>query len=123
MREKATDALLSAAIKSIEELEAIVVMIGTVNKSAPEVALSSKLREIAGMLDQLSLLESDLNVIKKRLRGMLSTDPDKTPRAISVKDLQAVTPETETKFVSVEDPPGRRPTYRGLGISLPKKDE
>ena len=118
-QEKMTDALLGSAIKTIEELEALVVMIGSVNTEKQD-SLSSKLREIASLFDRLPLLESDLNVIKRRLRSMLSSDPDKTPRAISVTDLQAV--ESEKRFEPVEEKERRHPTYRGIRVPLPKKD-
>lgn len=125
MREKMSDALLGAAIKSIEELEALVSMLESFNttEGSNRVLVSSKLREIADLLDRLPLMANDLGVIKKRLRGMLSSDPDKTPRAISVKDIPAVTLEVEgeTRLVPVEDVPPRKSTYRGLGIPLPKK--
>lgn len=124
MREKATDALLGAAIKSIEELEALVSMLGSFEREegSNRVLVSSKLREIADLLDRLPLMANDLSVIKRRLRGMLSTDPDMTPRAISVKDLAAVTPETETRFVPIEERERRIHTRPGIGIPLPKKE-
>ena len=127
MREKATDALLSAAIKSIEELEGLVAMLENLDADGGPGRLVSKLREIANLFDKLPLLAGDLNTIKRRLRGMLSTDPDKTPRAISVKDIPAVTisitPERETRFEQVENP-YRTQTQRGIGSTkppLPKK--
>lgn len=126
MREKMTDALLSAAIKSIEELEALVGMVKHYNAddNASRGAISSSLRRIADLFDRLTLFENDLLVIKRRLRGMLSSDPDKTPRAVSVRDLNAV--EGETRLEPVEDPPHRIQTRPGFGVlsskpPLPKK--
>lgn len=118
-----TDALLGSAIKTVEELEALVSMLGGFGSDDDRprrISIASELREIAGLFDRLPLLENDLRVIKKGLRALLSTDPDKTPRAISIKDLQAATAE-ETRFESVDEP--RRPqTKPGLGIPLPRKD-
>jgi hypothetical protein len=117
------DTLLGAAIKTVEELEALVSMLGSfvVEEGAKRVLVSSKLREIADLLDRLPLAQNDLGVIKRRLRGLLSTDPDKTPRAISVKDLPVVTPDHgETRFEPVEEP---RRSSAVRGIPLPKKDD
>lgn len=123
MREKArTDALLGAAIKTVEELEALVSMLGAFgaeDERPRRVSLSSELREIAGLFDRLPMLQNDLRVIKKSLRGMLSSDPDKTPRAVSIRELQAVT--EDTRFESVEEE-RRKQTTPGLGIPLPKKE-
>lgn len=124
MREKAADALLASAIKSIEELEALVVMLENVNVDQGPGKLTSKLREIADLFDKLPFLANDLNTVKRRLRGMLSTDPEKTPRAVSVRDFVAVTPEPETTLAQVENPERRIHTRPGLGMSkppLPKK--
>jgi hypothetical protein len=119
MREKATDALLGAMIKSTEELEALVAMLEYLNSSdGPK--LSSKLRESADLLDRLPLLANDLRTIKRRLRGMLSSDPDKTPRAVSIRELQAVIPEGEKRFEPVEED-YRKQTRPGIGVPLPKK--
>lgn len=118
MREKTTDALLSAAIKSIEELEGLVVML-------ENIGLPSKLRELADLLDTLPKFAGDLSVVKRRLRGMMSTDPDKTPRAISVKDLAAVPIGAQTldvegkRFEPVEERERRTTTFRGLGVGAP----
>lgn len=118
MREKAADATLGAAIKCIEELEALVVMLENVsNDEGPR--LVSKIREIADLLDKLPLLANDLMVIKRRLRGMLSSDPEKTPRAVSVRDFVAVQPDpSDTRFEPVEEP-RRTQTRPGLGITKP----
>ena len=126
MRDKAADALLGAAIKCIEELEALVVMLENVNTDDGPGRLVSKLREIANLFDKLPLLSNDLNVIKRRLRGMLSSDPEKTPKAVSLRDFPAVTPEAETKlYEPVEDRDRRIHTRPGIGVvskpPLPKK--
>ena len=126
MREKRADALIGAAIKNVEELEALVAMLQNVN-SAEGPRLSSKVREIADLLDKLPLAANDLSVIKRELRKLLSTDPDKTPRGVSVRDFVAVTPETETKFEPVEERErrisSRTQTRPGMGIPLPKKSD
>jgi hypothetical protein len=120
MRDKAADALLGAAIKTVEELEGLVAMLENVNTDeGPK--LTSKIREIADLLDRLPLLANDLMTIKRRLRGMLSSDPEKTPRAVSVRDFVAVNPEEETRLEPVEDRERRIQTRPGLGIPLPKK--
>jgi hypothetical protein len=128
MREKVTDALLGAIIKTIEELEALVSMLGAFGDDkgdAPRrLSLASELREISNLLDRLPLLANDLVVIKRRMRGLLSTDPDKTPRAVSVRDFVAVEPREETKFAPVEEQERRIHTRPGIGTSkppLPKK--
>ena len=116
------DALLGAAIKVVEELEGLVSMLGAFGDEGDKprrISLASELREIASLFDKLPLLENDMRVIKKRLRALLSTDPDKTPKAISIKDLQAVT--EETRFEPVDDE-RRTQTRPGLGIPLPKKE-
>jgi len=51
---------------------------------------------------------------------MLSSDPDKTPRAVSIRELQAVTPESEKRFEPVEED-YRKQTRPGIGVPLPKK--
>lgn len=119
------DALIGATIKTVEELEGLVSMLGAFGAEEDDkprrISLATELREIAALFDKLPMLENDLRVIKRRLRASLSTDPDKTPRAISIKDLRAVTVTEETRFEPVEEP--RRPqTKPGLGIPLPKKD-
>jgi hypothetical protein len=132
MREKVTDALLGAIIKTIEELEALVSMLGAFGDDKGDtprrLSLASELREISNLLDKLPLLANDLVVIKRRMRGLLSTDPDKTPRAVSVRDFVALPPETDTRFEAVEDRErrieSRSQTHRGLGVTkppLPKK--
>jgi hypothetical protein len=129
-KEAVLDALISATIKTVEELEALVSMIDSA--SSEEGTTASKLRAIANLLDRLPLAANDLMVIKRRLRGALSSDPDKTPRAISVKDMEAVvasekaTPPEGTRFTPVEDQARglnrRTETRPGIGIPLPKKD-
>lgn len=118
------DALIAATIKTVEELEGLVSMLGAFGADEDDkprrISLATELREIAGLFDKLPMLENDLRVIKRRLRASLSTDPDKTPRAISIKDLQAVAPE-DTRFEPVEEE-RRRQTKPGLGIPLPKRD-
>lgn len=131
MREKAAvDALIGATIKTVEEIEALVSMLGAFGDGKDEgprrTSLASDLREIASLLDRLPLLANDLITIKRRLRTSLSTDPDKTPRAVSVRDFVAVTPETETKFEPVEEQERRVHTRPGIGtikppLPLPKK--
>lgn len=118
------DALIGAAIKTVEELEGLVSMLGAFGSGSEEerprrASLSAELREAAALFDGLPLLANDLGVIKRRLRALLSTDPDKTPRAISIRELQAVT--EETRFQPVEED-RRRQTTPGLGIPMPKKD-
>ena len=124
MQEKQIDALLGAAIKTVEELEAIVSMLGAFGDSAEgplRISLAAALREIAGLLDRLPLAANDLVVIKRRLRGMLSIDPEKTPRPVSLRDLEAVRPGDETRYSTVEEE-RRRQTRPGIGIPLPKKE-
>lgn len=136
MREKEADALVGAAISTVEQLEALIAMIRALNGGvgAKNSNVSTLLRELASMLDGLDLLENDLRVIKKRLRGMLSSDPDKTPRAMNLKELPS-TPSTadETRFSAVEERArafSRKPTQPGIGspggpppLPRPKKKE
>jgi len=132
MREKVTDALLGAIIKNIEELEALVSMLGAFGDDKGDtprrLSLASELREISNLLDKLPLLANDLVVIKRRVRAQLSTDPDKTPRAVSVRDFVAVEPHADAKYEAVEDRERRleprSQTHRGMGAQkppLPKK--
>lgn len=126
MREKMVDALIGATIKTVEELEALVSMVKhyTSDDNSSRGAVVSSLRRIADLFDRLTLLENDLVVIKRRLRGSLSTDPDKTPRAASVRDFVAVEPKDETRLEPVEDQERRIHTRPGIGVSkppLPKK--
>lgn len=116
-RDKSVDALLGAIIKAVEELEAFVVMLENVNTDEGG-RLVSKLREIANLFDKLPLLANDLATIKRRIRGMLSSDPDKTPRAASVKDFPAVE-VNETRFEPVEDERRSSRTQPGLGPTKP----
>ncbi len=129
-KEAVLDALISATIKTVEELEALVSMIDSA--TSEEGTTASKLRAIANLLDRLPLAANDLLVIKRRLRGALSSDPDKTPRAISVKDIPAVninekiTPAEGTRLEPVDDPVrglrSRTETRPGIGMPMPKKD-
>jgi transposase InsO family protein len=125
MREKSIDALIGATIKTVEELEALVSMLGAFGDGKEEprrTSLASDLREIASLLDRLPLLANDLITIKRRLRSSLATDPDKTPRAVSLRDFAAVTPETETRLEPVEDQERRIHTRPGIGKPpLPKR--
>lgn len=124
MQSKAADAFIGAQIKIVEQLEALVVMLENVNTDDGPAKLTSKLREIANLLDTLSLLANDLATLKRRLRGMLSSDPEKTPRAVSVRDFVAVAPEIDTRYEAVEDRERRIHTRPGIGTSkppLPKK--
>lgn len=128
-KEAALDALIGSTIKTVEELEALISMVESA--SSEEGTTASKLRAIANLLDRLPFLANDLIVIKRRLRGALSSDPDKTPKAASVKDFPAVsendkvTPPEGTRLEPVEDPVrgirSRTETRPGLGIPLPKK--
>lgn len=117
MREKTADALLASAIKDIEELEALVVMLENINIDTGPTKLASKFREMANLFDRLPLIANDFAVIKRRLRGMLSSDPDRTPKAVSLRDFAAV--EVDGRESTDEK---RRETQRGLGIPLPKKE-
>jgi hypothetical protein len=103
MKEKAFDALLWSAIKAIEQIEAMLALLD-------RAAVSKRLREVLELLDSIPTLESDLSIVKNRLRSMLSSDPDRTPRVgISVRSMEAVEPRTTTA--------------KGIGIPRPKKDE
>jgi hypothetical protein len=126
MREKMIDTLIGATIKTVEEIEALLSMVKHyTSENSSSGAISSSLRRVADLFDRLSLLENDLVVIKRRLRSSLSSDPDKTPRAVSVRDFVAVTPETETRYEAVEDQERRINTRPGIGVvskpPLPKK--
>lgn len=121
------DALIGATIKTVEEIEALLSMVKhyTNDDNSSRGAVASALRRVADLFDRITLLENDLVVIKRRLRGSLSTDPDKTPRAVSVRDFIAVTPDEDTRLEPVEDMERRIHTRPGLGMSkppLPKKD-
>lgn len=109
------DALIGAAIKAVEEFEALLSMASglTAEKKRPAL-ISETLREIAGIIDSLPLMAGDLYTIKKRLREMLSIDPDKTPPAMNLRPP----PFEETTFSPVED---RQRAFRGStrpGIGL-----
>lgn len=122
MRDKAADALIAAAIKAVEELQGLVVMLENVNVD-DGTKLVSKLREVANLFDRLPLLANDLVTIKKRLRKMLTIDPDATPRPVSLSDLAATSlPPEREKFTPIVEEPFRRETRPGIGIPLPKKD-
>jgi len=123
MREKMIDTLIGATIKTVEEIEALLSMVKHyTSENSSSGAISSSLRRVADLFDRLTLLENDLVVIKRRLRSSLSSDPDKTPRAVSVRDLTAV--EIDTRLEPVEDLERRIHTRPGIGVSkppLPKK--
>lgn len=114
------DALLGAAIQTVERLEALIVMINVSGNAGSatrtQTPVSTQLREIAALLDSLPLLQNDLATIKKHFRKLLSTDPDKTPRGMRVQDLQS-SPGAETSFAPVEEKTRqfRQPTRPGLG--------
>lgn len=121
------DAHIAAAIKVVEELEAIVSMLGAFGDKDDgplRISLAAALREIAALLDRLPLAANDLVVIKRRLRALMTIDPEKTPRPVSLRDLEAVRPEDETKYSSVEEErrESRTQTRPGLGIPMPKRD-
>jgi len=98
MKDKAVDALLWAAIKAIGELEGMLALLD-------RAGIVKKLREVLDLLDSLPTIENDLAIVKNRLRQMLSSDPDKTPKAISIKDMEAVEPRPTTmKGLSVAPP-------------------
>ena len=73
---------------------------------------------MANLFDRLPLIANDFAVIKRRLRGMLSSDPDRTPKAVSLRDFAAV--EIDGRDNPVDEK--RKETQRGLGIPLPKKE-
>jgi hypothetical protein len=76
------DATILAAIATIEELE---VVLATVDRET----VSKRLRELLEVVESLPFLENDLRIFKRRLRERLKNDPDKTPRPVSVTDLEA----------------------------------
>lgn len=79
------DALLATAIQTVEQLEALVFMLQNLNGvEDTHATVADELRSLADLLDQLPTFESDLRNIKIALRGMLSSDPDKTPRAFKL---------------------------------------
>ena len=122
MRDKSIDAHIAAIIRTAEELQALVVMLENVNAD-DGTKLVSKLREVANLFDRLPLLSNDLVTIKKRLRKMLTIDPDATPRPVSLSDLAATSlPPEREKFKPIVEEPFRRETRPGLGIPLPKKE-
>lgn len=108
-----TDALLGEAIASIEELEALLAMLIIAGGLDEEqryqrsASISTQLREIANLLNDLPKLQHDFGRIKQALRAMLSSDPEKTPRGgiglhkIPVGALPS-TPE-DTHFSPVEE--------------------
>lgn len=110
MRVEEADALLKDAIKLIEELERLVGLISGLDAAAKRPALISHcLREIASILDSLPFLIGELYTIKKSLRDMLSTDPDKTPPAHMTGKIpfeafpSSAESAADTTFSAVED--------------------
>lgn len=85
-RDRAVDALVGAALKAVEQIESLLVLLD-------RQGVTKKLRELLQTLDAIPTLEHDLSIVKSRLRQMLSSDPDKTPRhGISSMDLKVVNP-------------------------------
>lgn len=126
MREQeAIDVLLGAGIKVVEELEGLLSMVDALNSGGGKdrVPVATALREISSLFDRLPLLQNDLRVIKKRMRKMLSIDPDKTPTGSLFRDTTAkISSPTassleDTKFEPVEEAQGawRKPTRPGIG--------
>ena len=68
----ALDAVLKLADKALQELQGLLSIVDREE-------LVKKLRSLADLFDRLPMLENDVTVLRSRIRGMMSSDPDRTP--------------------------------------------
>lgn len=68
----ALDAVLRLADKALGEFQALLTILD-------RASVVKKLRDIADVFDKLPMLENDVTTLRNRLRGMMHSDPDRTP--------------------------------------------
>ncbi len=68
----AFDAVLKLADKALQEFQGILAI-------ADRAVVVQKLRELADFFDRLPMLDNDIASLRARLRGLMSSDPDRTP--------------------------------------------
>ncbi len=108
-----TDALLSSAIAEIEKLEALVSMLSSYDdKEKRRAPISQELRAMAELLERLPALAHDLANTKRMLRGMLTIDPEQTPRPLAFRRSD---PDTRLSNVEERERTWRDATRPGIG--------
>lgn len=83
----AFDAVLKLADKALLEFQGILAI-------ADRIVVVQKLRELADFFDRLPMLDNDIASLRARLRGLMSTDPDRTPVTGISSQMAAVRDKT-----------------------------
>lgn len=79
----ALEAVLRLADKALGEFQALLMILD-------RVSLVKRLREVADVFDKLPMLENDVTALRNRLRGMMQSDPDRTPVTGISREMAAV---------------------------------
>jgi hypothetical protein len=66
------DAVLKLADKALQEFQGLLSI-------TDRAGVVKKLRSLADLFERMPLLENDITTLRARLRGMMSSDPDRTP--------------------------------------------
>ncbi len=83
----AFDAILKAADKALLEFQGILAI-------ADRTVVVQKLRELADFFDRLPMLDNDISSLRARIRGLMSSDPDRTPATGISSQMAAVRDKT-----------------------------
>ncbi len=83
----ALDAVLKMADKALGEFQVLLVILD-------RASLVRKLRDIADVFDKLPTLENDVTTLRNRLRGMMLSDPNRTPVTGISTEIAAVRVQT-----------------------------
>lgn len=68
----AFDAVLKLADKALQEFQGLLAITDLQG-------VVKKLRVLADLFERFPLLDNDISMLRSRLRGMMSSDPDRTP--------------------------------------------
>lgn len=83
----ALEAVLRLADKALGEFQALLTILD-------RASVVKKLRELADVFDKLPMLENDVTALRNRLRGMMQSDPDRTPVNGISTEMAAVRAQT-----------------------------
>lgn len=66
------DAVLKLADKALQEFQGLLAITDLQG-------LAKRLRMLADLFERFPMLDNDISMLRSRLRGMMSSDPDRTP--------------------------------------------
>jgi hypothetical protein len=93
------DAVLKLADKALQEFQGLLAITDLRG-------LALRLRGLADLFERFPMLDNDISVLRSRLRGMMSSDPDRTPVTGISSQMAAV--REKTSQAPIIPLPGKR---------------